>query len=366
MIKKTPLYRKHLELSAKMVDFAGWNMPVTYSGVIEEHLAVRNSVGIFDVSHMGEIDIKGEEVIPFLQYILVSDISGMKEGDVSYSLMCLPNGGIVDDLLVYKISDKYFMLCVNASNKDKDLAWITDHSGDYNVGVIDKSEATALISLQGVKSANILTEISDLDISSVRHNNFRFGKVAGAEAMISRTGYTGEDGFEIFFKAEDAEMVWGAMMSAGEKYGIKPIGLAARDTLRLEMKYTLYGNDISDKTNPVEAGLSWAVGFDKEDFIGRDILIEEKKNGPQRKLVGFELLERGIPRAHYAIYADGRMVGEVTSGTHSPSLNKGIGLAYIDTDYAKVGSKIEVEVRRHMVKGEVVKTPFCSGSLKRD
>ena len=364
-LKRTPLYEAHKKLGARIVDFAGWEMPVLYSGIIEEHRAVRNSVGIFDVSHMGEIEVVGREAVKLLQFLTVNDVTRLNDNECQYSMMCYPDGGIVDDILVYRLTGEKFMLCVNASNTEKDYQWILKslHAGKpegmfRNAEVKNVSDNIGQISIQGKNSEPLLQKITGDDLSVMRHNHFVLTNVDGVNTLVSRTGYTGEDGFEIYFKSENAERVWNRLLEIGKEYDIKPVGLGARDTLRLEMKYPLYGNDISEKTTPLEAGLSWVTKFDKGNFMGRESLLKQKEGGPKRKLIGFEMTDKGIPRSHYSIFKGAEQVGEVTSGTMSPSLNKAIGVGYVKTEISDIGNEIEIDIRGSHQKAKIVSTPF--------
>ena len=372
-LKRTPLYEAHKKLGARIVDFAGWEMPVLYSGIIEEHRAVRNSVGIFDVSHMGEIEIVGREAVKLLQFLTVNDVTMLNDNECQYSMMCYPDGGIVDDILVYRLTGERFMLCVNASNADKDYQWILKslHAGRAegmfrNAEVKNVSDIISQISIQGKNSEPVLQKITGDDLSVIKHNRFVLTNVDGVSALVSRTGYTGEDGFEIYLKNENAERVWNRLLEIGKEYDIKPVGLGARDTLRLEMKYPLYGNDISEKTTPLEAGLSWVTKFDKGNFMGRESLLKQKDGGLKRKLIGFEMIDKGIPRSHYSIFKGAEQIGEVTSGTMSPSLNKAIGVGYVKTEISNIGNEIEINIRGSHQKAKIVSTPFYkSGKIKQ-
>ncbi len=357
MLKKTPLNSIHKELKARMVDFGGWEMPVQYSGVIQEHNAVRNTAGIFDVSHMGEIEVKGKEAYNFLQYLVTNDLKALSNGQIIYTVMCYENGGIVDDLLVHQLADNHYMLCVNASNTEKDYQWIFKNACD-GVEIESVSEDTAQLALQGPAAEKILQQVVDFNLADLKAFHFRRGKVGNVDSLVARTGYTGEDGFEIYFKPNFAELLFKKIVEIGKKDGIMPIGLAARDTLRLEMGYSLYGHEIDENHNPLEAKLGWQVKFDKGDFIGKQALVECKKNGLKRKLVGIELLERGIPREGYKIFKNSVETGEMVSGTFSPSLKKAIGTGYVQRENADVGSEIEIDIRGKKVKGKVVNTPF--------
>jgi aminomethyltransferase len=357
-LKNTALSEKHIALGAKMVPFAGYNMPVSYTGLNEEHLAVRNSVGVFDVSHMGEFILKGEKVLDLIQYITTNDASQLYDGRVQYS--CLPNGkgGIVDDLLVYRIDEKTYMLVVNASNMQKDWNWISSHN-TFGVDMKDISDRTSLLAVQGPHALATLQKLTDINLSEIPYYHFKKGKFAGHDnVLISNTGYTGAGGFEIYFDNAIADKMWDAIFEAGKEFGIRPVGLGARDTLRLEMGFCLYGNDIDDTTSPLEAGLGWITKFNKE-FIDKARLLEQKEKGVARKLVAFEMTDRGIPRHDYEIAdANGNVIGKVTSGTQSPSLQKGIGMGYVKTEFSKTDSEIFVKVRDKALKAKVVKLPF--------
>lgn len=341
-----------------MVPFAGFNMPVQYEGINVEHQAVRIGVGVFDVSHMGEFILKGDKALDLIQMVTSNDASKLVDGKVQYS--CLPNtsGGIVDDLLVYRIDEKTYMLVVNASNIEKDWNWISQYN-TFGVDMKDISGRTSLLAIQGPKSAEALQSLTDIDLASMEYYSFKKGTFAGiSNVLVSATGYTGAGGFEIYFDEQHSEFIWEAIFNAGAAFGIKPIGLAARDTLRLEMGFCLYGNDISDTTSPLEAGLGWITKFSKS-FVNSDALEVQKKNGVSRKLVGFELIDRGIPRHDYPITdAEGNEIGIVTSGTQSPTLQKAIGMGYVKTDFAKEGNEIYISIRNNPVKARIIKIPF--------
>ena len=357
-MKNTALSHIHESLGAKMVPFAGYNMPVQYEGVNAEHETVRTSVGVFDVSHMGEFFLKGENALALIQKVTSNDASKLVDGKAQYS--CLPNndGGIVDDLIVYKIADNDYMLVVNASNIDKDWNWISSHN-DLGVAMNNASADYSLLAIQGPKAAAAMQSLTSIDLANMPYYSFQIGNFAGIEnVIVSATGYTGSGGFEIYFKNEDAETIWNKIFEAGAAFGIKPIGLAARDTLRLEMGFCLYGNDINDTTSPIEAGLGWITKFDKE-FTNSANLKAQKEAGVTKKLVGFELIERGIPRHDYEIVdADGNNIGIVTSGTMAPSLGKGIGMGYVKTEFAAADSEIFIQIRNNKVAAKVVKMPF--------
>ena len=362
-LRKTPLHDIHQSMGARMVPFGGWHMPVQYSGIMDEHRAVREAAGLFDVSHMGEIDIKGPHALDFAQMVTTNDASRLHEGQAQYSIICNPNGGIVDDTLVYKMSNEHYMLCVNASNIDKDYSWIKRQcTPDFNVEVHDVSSHYAQLAIQGPKAVNILNSIADKELASIPHFCFDYANLDGVNTMVSRTGYTGEDGFEIYLSPEKAAKLWQAIVKAGEKDGIKPVGLGARDTLRLEMKYSLYGNDINDETSPLEANLGWVVKFHKSDFIGKEALLEQKGAGLKKKLVCLTVDGREIPRPGYELYLEGRNIGSVTSGTKSPSLGKGIAMAYVESGLDKEGQLLQIMIRNKGVEARVINPPFYKKS----
>ncbi len=357
-MKQTALTEKHIQLGAKMVPFAGYNMPVQYEGINAEHATVRNAVGVFDVSHMGEFILKGENALDLIQRVTSNDASKLYDGKIQYS--CLPNetGGIVDDLLVYRLDDKTYMLVVNASNIEKDWNWIQKFNTN-GVEMHNISDQTSLLAIQGPKAADALQSLTDMDLASMEYYTFKKGIFAGVDnVLVSATGYTGAGGFEIYFENQHADKIWDAIFEAGAEYGIKPIGLGARDTLRLEMGFCLYGNDIDDTTSPMEAGLGWITKFTKP-FTNSEALQAQKEAGVNRKLIGFEMIDRGIPRHDYVVVdAEGNTIGKVTSGTQSPSLQKAIGMAYVAKEFAKEGTDIYIDIRNNKVKAKVVKFPF--------
>ena len=357
-MKNTALTAIHESLGAKMVPFAGYNMPVQYEGVNAEHETVRTGVGVFDVSHMGEFFLKGENALALIQKVTSNDASKLVDGKAQYS--CLPNneGGIVDDLIVYKIADNHYMLVVNASNIEKDWNWISSHN-DLGVDMQDLSDGYSLLAIQGPKAAEAMQSLTSIDLVNMPYYSFQIGEFAGKQdVIVSATGYTGSGGFEIYFKNEDAVTIWAKVFEAGAPFGIKPIGLAARDTLRLEMGFCLYGNDINDTTSPLEAGLGWITKFDKE-FTNSENLKKQKEAGVSKKLVGFEMVDRGIPRHDYEIAdANGNIVGIVTSGTQSPSLGIAIGMGYVPTELSTPDSEIYIRIRNKDIKAKVVKMPF--------
>ena len=362
-LKRTPLYAAHVKAGARMVEFGGWEMPVQYTGILEEHRRVRAAVGLFDVSHMGEFEIEGSNALATLQSLTTNDVAALEVGQVQYSLLCYPDGGIVDDLTVYRLGADRFMVTVNASNIEKDWAWVTTHgaSGRWrNISV-----ETGLIAVQGPRAEDLVAGLADVDVRAIEYYRFARGKLAGASALISRTGYTGEDGFELYVPWNDTERVWTTLLDAGKPIEAAPIGLGARDTLRLEMRYALYGNDIDATTNPLEAGLGWVVKPAKGDFIGNAAIERMRAEGPRRRLVGIEMADRSVARHGYAVLSDGRRIGEVTSGSYGPSVEKSIALAYIETSLAAVGTAVDVEIRGQARAARVVKTPFHPPHVKK-
>ncbi len=362
-MKKTALTDIHDSLGAKMVPFAGYIMPVQYEGVTAEHLTVRNGVGVFDVSHMGEFLIEGDKALSLIQKVTSNDASKLEIGDAQYS--CFPNdtGGIVDDLICYRVKKHTYLLVVNASNIEKDWNWILTHNNKIGADLKNISDQYSLLAIQGPMAIEAMQSLTSIDLTEIPFYKFKVADFAGIEhAIISATGYTGSGGFEIYVKNSQVEQVWNQVFEAGASYGIKPIGLAARDTLRLEMGYCLYGNDINDSTSPIEAGLGWITKFSK-NFISADYLKSQKENGTQKKLVAFEMTERGIPRKDYPIVnTEGNKIGIVTSGTMSPSLGKGIGMGYVPKEISKSGNEIFIQVRKKQIPATIVKLPFFKGS----
>lgn len=356
---RTPLYPLYQQYEGvRCIDFGGWELPVQFSGIQKEHEAVRERAGLFDVSHMGEFTVQGEQAEAFLQKLTTNDVTTLVPGQAQYTLMCYPDGGVVDDLLVYKLEDQHYMLVVNASNIDKDWAWLQEHMVP-GVSMTNDSAETALLALQGPLAADIIGKVTDTDVSIIEP--FRFvqnAEVCGVKLLLSRTGYTGEDGFELYVQADQAAAVWNGLMEAGADHGLVPAGLGARDTLRFEAKLPLYGQELSPTISPLEAGVGMFVKLNAGPFIGHEALLQQKNDGPARKLVGIEVLERGIPRPHYPIYAEGVQIGEVTTGTQSPTLKRNLGLALINSQYAALGTPLEIEIRGKKLKAEVVKTPF--------
>ncbi len=358
MAQRTPLYDVHVRAGARMVEFAGWDMPVQYKGGLAEHAAVREHVGLFDVSHMGEIVFRGPSALPALQRLFTNDLSKCADGQAQYGCLCRDEGGIVDDVVVYRRSAEDLLVCVNASNRQKDFDWLRSHAPGADVR--NESDEWAQLAVQGPAAPEVLQKLTAVRLPSVGTYRFTLGEVAGVRCMIARTGYTGEDGFEVFCPSAEGPKVWEALMQAGQERGIVPCGLGARDSLRLEMAYRLYGSDMNDETTPLEAGLAWVVKLDKGDFIGRDALQKQKVSGLSRKLVGFTLTEPGIARHGFPVLQDGKPVGTVTSGTKSPTLGSSIGLAYVPPGLAAEGSTFAVDIRGRPVAAKVVKTPFHS------
>ena len=359
--KKTPLYDRHVELGGNVMNFGGYLLPTQYSGIKQEHNAVRSKAGLFDVSHMGEFIVSGYDAESFLQKVTINDVASLSVGQAHYSAMCYKDGGIIDDLLVYK-KENEFMLVVNASNQEKDLGWLKSHvKGDLSIK--DVSEQMGLVALQGPQSRNILQTLTDTNLSNIQFYHFASGRVSGKEAIIARTGYSGELGFEIYASSDEIGDIWDAIMDAGADKGLSPAGLGCRDTLRMEMKFALYGNDIDETTNPLEAGLGWITRLGKDDFMGKKALLEAKAN-VTRRLVCLEMTERAIPRQGCPILMNDESVGIITSGTMSPSLETGIGIGYVDLPFDKSGTELVVDIRGKMKVAIVVKPPFYkSGSL---
>jgi aminomethyltransferase len=357
------LYDAHLKSGARMVPFGGWEMPVQYSGIIEEHRTVRAAVGLFDVSHMGEFEAEGPNALAVLQSLTTNDVAALEVGQVQYSVLCYPHGGIVDDLTVYRLADDRFLLTVNAGNIDKDWAWVTEHGRAARWR--NASTDTGLIAVQGPRAEALVARLADIDVPAIGYYRFARGTVAGVSTLVSRTGYTGEDGFELYTAAGDTARLWAALLAAGAPLGVAPIGLGARDTLRLEMRYALYGNDIDETTNPLEAGLGWIVKPAKGEFIGREAIEKVRAAGVSRRLVGLEMVERAVARHGYRVLKDGRPVGVVTSGSYGPSVDRYIALAYVETPLATNGTALDVEIRGQAKGARVVKTPFHPPHVKK-
>ena len=357
MARRTPLNEAHRKLGARMVDFVGWDMPVQYTSVIGEHEAVRTAVGLFDVSHMGEIEFRGPGALETANRLISNDLARCADGQAVYAGLLNDQGTFVDDVVAYRFSPEHIFICVNSSNREKDFAWMSERA--QGVKPVDRSDDYAQIAVQGPKAPGLVQRLTKADLSKVGTYRFTEGEVVGVKCIISRTGYTGEDGFELYCASNDAEKLWNALMQEGQADGVKPCGLGARDSLRTEMKYALYGNDIDDAHTPLEAGLGWIVKLDKPGgFIGKEALEKQKAAGVKRKLVGFELTGSGVPRHGYPILKDGQRVGEVTSGTMGPSVKKPIGIGYVPTELSAEGSTFDVDIRGRPVPARVVKTPF--------
>jgi aminomethyltransferase len=360
-MKQTPLNAVHKALGARMVPFGGWEMPVQYAGVIEEHLAVRERAGLFDVSHMGEVEVAGPDALELVQRLTTNDAAQLIDGQVQYSALCYPDGGVVDDVTVYRSSANHYLFCVNAANTDKDFAWMQQvhaESGLTGAHLSNRSDEFAQLALQGPRAEAILGQLSGVPLSAIRYYHFGAGQVGGVPALISRTGYTGEDGFELYVPAAAAVNLWQQLLEVGRDDGLVPVGLGARDTLRLEKGYALYGHELSSAITPLEAGLGWIVKLEKGDFVGRDALVKQKAAGIPRRLVGLLMAERGIPREGYPVFAGDRQVGQVTSGTMSPSLKEGIALALVEAGHAAPGGELLVGIRDRRLRARIVKPPF--------
>jgi aminomethyltransferase len=362
-LKRTPLHDAHVKAGARMVPFAGWDMPVQYTGIIEEHRLVRGRVGLFDVSHMGEFEVEGDRALDAVQRVTTNDAATLEVGQLQYSLVCYPDGGIVDDATVYRLGAEHFMVTVNASNIDKDWTWVTTQAPAARWRNV--SATTGLIAVQGPRAEALVARLTEGDVTGIRYFHFVRGVVAGVPALISRSGYTGEDGFELYVPWDATARLWQALLETGHADGVAPIGLGARDTLRLEMRYTLYGNDIDQTTNPIEAGLGWAVKGAKGDFVGRDAIERVRADGPRRRLVGIEMADRSVARHGYAVVAGDRRVGIVTSGTYGPSVERSIGLAYVESAHAALGTELGVDIRGQVRPARIVRTPFHPPKVKR-
>jgi len=367
MSKRTIFYDKHISLGARMVEFGGWDMPVQYTSIIEEHKTVRNSAGLFDVSHMGQVFVSGNDALKFLQKIVPQDISKLTDSKAVYCQLPYKNGGLVDDLIIYKFKDNDYLIIVNAANIEKDYNWFIENKNDLNINIINKSNEYSMLALQGPNATKIIADLGIEETSQPEFFTIRETKILDIQVYLARTGYTGEDGFEVIVKNKDALIIFEKIMQYGEKYGIKPIGLGARDTLRLEAALMLYGNDLNENTTPIEAGLKWSVPANKsEDYNGKDVIMNQIQNGVEKKLIGFEMLDRAIPRHEYEIYFNGHKTGEVTSGGFAPTLEKNIGMGYVSTsDDIKVDSVIQIMVRNKLYNAKVVKRPFVKKSYKK-
>lgn len=366
MSKKTHLFNSHEKYGGKLIEFSGWVLPVQYEGIIEEHEAVRTAAGLFDVSHMGEVEITGPNALQFLQTLVTNDVSTLEPNQVLYTLMCYPEGGIVDDLLVYKFNDHHFYLVINAGNISKDYQWICDNKEAYDVEVTNTSDKVSEVALQGPKAQDILQRLTDTNLNEIK---FFYCKkdvtISGIKCLVSRTGYTGEDGFEIYTDNENIEKLWDVLIQEGKSQGLKPAGLGCRDTLRFEASLPLYGNEISKDITPLEAGLGFFVKLTKDHFIGKAALLKQKEEGLKRKLIGFEMKERGIPRHGYEVLKDGKVIGFVTTGYYSPTLKKNIGLAIIETEYATLGTEINIAIRNKSIKAEIINKNFYKKNYKK-
>jgi aminomethyltransferase len=358
MMKRTSLYSAHEKAGAKFVEFFGWEMPIEYSGIIQEHMAVREKAGLFDVSHMGEIVISGNESLEYVQYLTPNNAARLDVNKAQYSALTTPQGTFVDDLLVYCLDEKVYLLVVNAANTDKDFQWILNHKKGFDVEVQNKSESYTQMALQGPQAHNIFQPLTQMDLAELTSFGVERGRVQGVEAIVSRTGYTGEDGFEIYTLDSNPEIIWNAILEEGKQHGLLPVGLGARDTLRLEARLMLYGNDIDESTTVLEAGMPWLVKFKKGDFLGREALLRQKEEGIRKKIVGFELLEKGVARPHYPVFIGNDQVSEVRSGSFSPYFRKSIGLTYLPIEHTEVGTEFFIDIRGKRAKATVVPTPF--------
>ena len=357
-LKRTPLFPSYEKYGAKIIDFGGWELPVQFSSILEEHKAVRERAGLFDVSHMGEVDVKGKDALAYIQKLVTNDVSKLVDGKALYSPMCYPDGGTVDDLLVYRYNEEHYLIVINAANIDKDFDWMKQNL-EGEVIIENISPQVSQLALQGPLAQQVLQKLTDTDLAEIGFFHFKTDvNLKGIQGLVSRTGYTGEDGFEIYLSNDDAPKLWDIILEAGKDEDVLPCGLGARDTLRFEAKLPLYGQELSKVISPIEAGIGFFVKLDKGDFIGRDALALQKANGAPRKLVGIEMIERGIPRTHYPVYIGEELIGEVTTGTQSPTLKKNLGLALIKSEHAAIGTELWVEIRNKKVKAEVVKSPF--------
>jgi aminomethyltransferase len=357
-LKRTPLYEQHLALGARLVEFGGWEMPVQYSSILEEHRAVRTRAGLFDVSHMGEFKVEGKDALAFLQNLVPNDVGRLAIHQALYSQLCLPDGGTIDDLIIYYLAENHYMMVVNAANIDKDFAWVEKQARNFDVQATNQSDATALLALQGPESLAILQPLTGENLSAIRYYHCTPGMVDGINCIISRTGYTGEDGFELYCAPVDVVKLWNDLLAAGKQHGLLPAGLGARDTLRLEAGYCLYGHELDEQTNPLEANLGWTVKLNKGDFIGHDALLKVKEEGLKRKLIGIEMIERGVSRGGYAIYENDQQIGALTSGAPSPTLNKNIGMGYVEAAHAVAGKTVQIDIRGKRTAAQIVALPF--------
>ncbi len=367
-LKRTPLFDTHVALGARMVEFGGWEMPVQYSGILDEHHAVRNAAGLFDIDHMGQFEVTGKDALPFLQHLLTADISKLGLNEAGYAILCYADGTIVDDTFVYKLPGKTkteikYMVVVNASNKEKDFAWMNAHRGGFRVELNDVSDTYYMLAFQGPKAEQVLQKLESFDLSKIKYHHARTFKIHGESGLIARTGYTGEGGFELFVPNKYGKHVWDAILEAGKDEGVKPIGLGARDSLRFEAKMALYGHEIDSHTSPIEASLAWACDLNKM-FIGRDCLLKRKLEGVVKKLVGFEMIDRGIARKDHEIQKDGVTIGIVTTGMFAPTLQKNLGLGFVAPEFAAIGTEFDVVIRDKPLKAKVVKAPFYANRAR--
>jgi len=362
MGKRTPFYEVHRAYQGHMIEFAGWEMPAYYTGIIKEHQNVRRNVGLFDVSHMGQIEVRGKDALINLQKLLISNVENMSVSQVKYSALCYPDGGVIDDITIYRLAEDRALLCVNASMIERDYQWILQNlEGDAEV--IDRGSAFAQLAIQGPNSLRVLQKLTPINLAQIRYYRFEYGTVDGVHTIISRTGYTGEEGFELYFNTEFAIQIWERLMTEGKPLGIQPVGLGARDTLRLEMGFPLYRHELDATITFLEAGLERFIDFTKKSFIGKDALLQQRAQGVQRKLIGFKMVEEGIPRAQYQIYKDEKKIGMVTSGTMSPTLRKGIGLGYVEIEEAREGNEISIMIRNKKFHAKIAGIPFYNRSL---
>lgn len=358
-LKCTSLYEQHKALDARLVEFGGWEMPVQYSSISEEHQAVRTHAGLFDVSHMGEFKVEGQDALAFLQYLVPNDVARLAAHQALYTQLCLPDGNVIDDLLIYSLVEQHYMLVVNAANIDKDLAWIQEQARKFQgVSVTDQSDTTGLLALQGPAARTILQPLTEINLATIRYYACEAGLVDGVNCIVSRTGYTGEDGFELYCASVDAVKLWHDLLKAGKPHGLLPAGLGARDTLRLEAGLCLYGHELDEHTNPLEAKLGWTVKLGKGNFLGHDALRQVKEQGPKRLLIGIELVERGVPRGGYAIYEGKQRIGTLTSGGPGLTVHKNIGMGYVESAHAVVGNTVQIDIRGKHVTAQIVALPF--------
>lgn len=365
-LKKTVLFNKHEQYGGKIIDFSGWALPVQYEGITAEHEAVRNFAGLFDVSHMGEVEVKGNQAFDFVQNLVTNDISVLENNQIIYTFMCYPNGGVVDDLLVYRFDQNHFFLVINASNIEKDFKWMNENAKEYDAALTNISDKISEMAIQGPNAEKILQKIVDVDLKEIKFFYCRRDvNASGINCLISRTGYTGEDGFEIYLSNEYAEKIWDKLMEIGKEYGLKPAGLGARDTLRFEATLPLYGNELSENITPLEAGLGFFVKLDKANFIGKEALLNQKSQGLKRKIIGFEMIDKGIPRHGYEVMADGKNIGFVTTGYSAPTVKKNIGLAMVDIEYAKLDTPIEIKIRKRVLNAKVISKRFYQKNYKK-